>query len=35
MKETEDGIFVPRHKSFKIQKPDTVTGRIRIIQDDT
>ncbi len=34
MKETSEGIFVPRHKTFKIQKPDTITGTIRIIQDD-
>jgi len=35
MKEVDEGIFIPRHKSFKIQKPDTVTGTIRTIQDDT
>jgi len=35
MKEVDGGIFIPRHKSLKIQKPDTVTGTIRTIQDDT
>lgn len=35
LKENSDGIFIPRHKNFKIQKPNTVTGTIKTIQDDT
>lgn len=31
----KEGFFIPRHKKIKVEKPQTVTGTIRTIQDDT